>query len=270
MSMRRAALAVFVVTLGAVLFALPASAITFGQLDENLHPNVGALLADYTDESPGPDLLCSGTLIDDDVFLTAAHCTAYLESLGISQVWVTFDSSYDESSTDTSGLLSGTYTTDPRFTDFAGKGGNSDPHDLAVVVLDDPVGLTPAELPTENLLGETNLVGQTFTAVGYGTVRDIKQKGPNSFSFDATRRWASQSFMVLRDAYLQLSMQPSTGNGGTCFGDSGGPHFLGDETSNLIVSITSGGDAACRATDQTIRIDTPAARAFIGEYVDLP
>jgi hypothetical protein len=271
---RRAALAVSIVALGTALFALPASAITFGHLDGTLHPNVGALIANWEDDevNPGPDLLCTGTLIDDDVFLTAAHCTAYLESLGIDpdDVWVTFDPSYDDESTGTSGLLPGTYTTDPRFTNFSGKGGNYDPHDLAVVVLDDPVGITPAELPTEDLLGETDLLDETFTAVGYGTVRETKTKGPNALFFDGTRRWASQSFMGLRDAWLQLSMQPSLGDGGTCFGDSGGPHFLGDEESNLIVSITSGGDAACRATDQTYRIDTASARAFLDDFVTLP
>jgi secreted trypsin-like serine protease len=57
-------------------------AITFGQPDGNRHPNVGALLADWDADSPGPDTLCSGTLIDQRVFLTAAHCTAFLESEG--------------------------------------------------------------------------------------------------------------------------------------------------------------------------------------------
>jgi hypothetical protein len=39
------------------------------------------------------------------------------------------------------------------------------------------------------------------------------------------------------------SMNEATGDAGTCYGDSGGPHFLGGETSNLIVSITLTGDA---------------------------
>ena len=65
-------------------------------------------------------------------------------------------------------------------------------------------------------------------------------------------------------------MNPSTGSGGTCYGDSGGPHFLGD--SNLVVSITVTGDAPCRATDVTYRLDTPWARAFLGQFpgVSLP
>jgi hypothetical protein len=46
-----------------VLSIGPAGGITFGQPDGNRHPNVGALLADWDPDSPGPDILCSGTLI---------------------------------------------------------------------------------------------------------------------------------------------------------------------------------------------------------------
>jgi secreted trypsin-like serine protease len=74
----------------------------------------------------------------------------------------------------------------------------------------------------------------------------------------------------LEEAWLLLSMNPSTGSGGTCYGDSGGPHFLGGVDSNLIVSITITGDAWCRATDKTYRLDTPAARAFLDDFVRLP
>ena len=68
--------------------------------------------------------------------------------------------------------------------------------------------------------------------------------------------------------WLNLSMNPSTGNGGTCYGDSGGPHFLG--TSQVVVAITVTGDAPCRATDVDYRTDTPSARAFLATYVSLP
>ena len=74
---------VLVAVVSLVLSVGSAGAITFGQPDGNLHPNVGALLADYDPDSPGPDILCSGTLIAPTVFLTAAHCTAFLEAEGI-------------------------------------------------------------------------------------------------------------------------------------------------------------------------------------------
>jgi secreted trypsin-like serine protease len=248
-----------------------ARAITFGQPDGTRHPNVGALLADYDPDSPGPDIVCSGTLIAPTVFLTAAHCTAFLESEEITQVWVTFAPTYDEDATTTAGLLAGTYVTHPEF----GSGGASDTHDIAVVLLAQaPAGITPAQLPTAGLLDQLKtshqLGSQTFTAVGYGTVREDKTGGPHAFFFDGIRRYALQSALNLEKAWLLLSMNPSTGSGGTCYGDSGGPHFLGGVESNLIVSITITGDAMCRATDKTYRLDTAAARDFLDDFVALP
>ncbi len=135
-----------------LLYAGPAGAIVNGQLDGNLHPEVGALIAEYV--QPGEkDVLCSGTLIAPTVFLTAAHCTDFLASLGITDVWVTFDSQFTSSST----LIHGSYVTDPAYNAYAGAGGSSDPHDLAVVLLDTAPSITPAQLPTAGLLNKTDL-----------------------------------------------------------------------------------------------------------------
>lgn len=262
-----------IVFVGALVAALalaasPAGAITFGKPDGNLHPNVGALLTDWDEESPGLDILCSGTLIAPRVFQTAAHCLAGIET----PLFVTFATAYDEDSTSTAGTFSGTGHMHPLFA----SGGFSNTFDLAVVVLDAAPGHTPARLPRVGLLDDLKASGalrsQTFTAVGYGTVREDKRTGPHAFFFDGIRRYALQSLLSLQKAWLGLSMQPSTGDGGTCFGDSGGPHFLGGKTSNLIVSLTVTGDAMCRATDKTYRLDTPWSRDFLEQFpgVDYP
>ena len=69
-----------------------------------------------------------------------------------------------------------------------------------------------------------------------------------------------------------LSQNPATGNGGTCYGDSGGPNFLGAGASetNILAATTITGDTACRSTNVDFRLDTPSARAFLGQYVALP
>jgi secreted trypsin-like serine protease len=243
---------------------LGAQAITMGTVDGNLHPSTGALIAQFSD---GKDVLCTGSLIGPKVFLTAAHCTSYLASLGLTDVWVTFDSRFTSNST----LIHGSYVTDPNYNDYQGASGSSDPADLAVVLLDRaPKGISPVQLPSAGLLDRTDLQSATFTAVGYGTVRDIKTTGPNAFYFDAVRRYAQQFFLSLEPAWLNLSENPSTGSGGTCYGDSGGPHFLGGVSSTLEVAITVTGDTSCRATDKDYRLDTPSARSFLGYYVSLP
>jgi secreted trypsin-like serine protease len=259
MTRKATILVVVVATTLAVVGA--ARAIVFGQLDTtNRYPHVGALIVEFEGEK---GILCSGTLISSTVFLTASHCTAFLPSIGVDpdEVWVTFDPTFDASSP----LIGGTYHTNPAF----GSGGQSDTNDIAVVTLDAPVtGVAPARLPTLNYLDSLALKRERFTAVGYGTVREDKRKGPHSLFFDGQRRFADQGFRSLTKAWLNLSMNPSIGSGGTCFGDSGGPHFQG--SSNLVVSITVTGDRFCRSTDVTYRTDTVSARNFLKDFVALP
>jgi secreted trypsin-like serine protease len=258
-----AVIASFVSILGSV----PAGAITFGQFDGNRHPNVGSMVAEWREEGQ-KDLFCSGSLISSTVFLTASHCTEGLAVRGIRphQVWVTFDPTFDEDSP----LVRGTYHTNPRYA----SGGQNDTFDIAVIVLDHAVDRTPVELPEAGLLNEMRASGElrdaTFTAVGYGTVRESITGGFDAILDNMERRFATQSFLALRKAWLQLSMNSATGSGGTCYGDSGGPHFLGGPQSNLQVSLTVTGDAVCKATDTTYRLDTASARDFLSDHVSLP
>src|SRR5438094_9869896 len=193
-----------------VLAPASASAITFGHLDGNDHPYAGAMVVRT---STGDfDVFCSGTLIAPTIFLTAGHCTDALSSAGIPahDVWVTFDPTFDQASP----LIRGTYHTHPDY-GYSGQGGFSEPHDIAVIVLDQAAGIAPAHLPTLNLLDGVSK-SQVFTAVGYGTVREDKTKGPHSLFWDPNRRAVDQTLNALTATWLKLSMNPSTGDGGTC------------------------------------------------------
>ena len=247
-----------------LMMVSPASAIVYGEPDDGRHPYVGAYAVQIDDEI---NSICSGTLISPTVFLTAGHCTDAGQQLADegTDAFVTFD---DEATPDAS-YVTGTSHTHPEF----GSGGFNDAHDLAVIVLDEPVAMdTYGELPTEGLLDEMKrqLKNETFTAVGYGAIRESRKKGPQGILPNDERRMATQSFLSLQKAWLKLSMNEATGDQGTCFGDSGGPHFLGGEDSNLIVSITVTGDTVCKATDVTYRVDTPVARDFLDEFIAVP
>jgi hypothetical protein len=265
-------LVVLTAVVASLALAPAASAITFGQLDGSRHPNVGVLFADWNPDSPGLDLLCTGTLISPEDFLTASHCTEFLPSVGVDpdEIFVTFSSdplNANGTLRSTTKLLPATYHTHPEY----GVGG--DPHDIAVVVLDSPyTKAAPARLPRLNQLAQMDLRGQRFTTVGYGDAREIKQTGPNALFFDGKRRFVTQGFNSITKVWLKLDMNPSHGDGGTCYGDSGGPHFLGAGSSetNLLVSLTVTGDTPCRSTDVTYRTDTASARDFLRQFVTLP
>jgi secreted trypsin-like serine protease len=252
---RRASLVLAVVVVAILVWGGVASAITYGQPDGNRHPNVGALVGTF-DGQTYP--YCSGTLISPTVFLTAAHC-----DIGTSTVYVTFDSEY----TSKSRLYSGTFHSDPLYNQS-----QNDPHDIAVVVLDKPIrDIVPAQLPT---LGQFESVAkdQKFTAVGYGGQEALNQPGGPVIGHLNTREYAVSTFNALGPGYLHLSQNPATGNGGSCYGDSGGPNFLGagaDET-DIIAGITIIGDTLCKSTNVIYRLDTESARAFLGKYVTLP
>jgi V8-like Glu-specific endopeptidase len=230
-----------------------ASAITNGTADGNKHPNVGGLVAD-TQYSDGTWIYCSGTLISPTVFLTAAHCADDGQ-----RVRITFDTAYQDGDT----TYSGTFYSDPLYNQS-----QSDPHDIAVVVLDKEVkGIPPAQLPTANSLSNLS-ASQQFTSVGYGAYEVTKGPGGHQYLYNDVRMVATGTLNSTNASWLRISMNPSTGNGGTCYGDSGGPNFLG--STDIIAAITITGDAVCRSTNVVYRLDTESARAFLGQYVTLP
>jgi len=87
---------------------------------------------------------------------------------------------------------------------------------------------------------------------------------------DGVRRYSQQSFSALQPNWLKLSSNAALDNGGSCFNDSGAPHFYGGVTSNLTASMSIIVDPNCRSLDKTYRLDTASARDFLGQFVVLP
>lgn len=235
--------------------ASTASAITWGSADGQRHPQVGALVAQF---SGGTYAYCTGTLISPTVFLTAAHC-----DLGTARVTVTFDTAWLAGGT----LHAGTFIASPEYSPR-----QNDPQDLAVVVFDHAIaGITPAQLPTAGQF-EHVARDQAFTAVGYGgQEREIAAGGP-VIAYTDVREFSVSTFNARGPGYLRLSQNQATGNGGTCYGDSGGPNFLGAgaQETTIIAGTTITGDAQCVQSNVIQRLDTERSRAFLGRFVTLP
>jgi hypothetical protein len=150
----------------------------------------------------------------------------------------------------------------------------SDPGDIGVLILQNNVaGVTPATLPNCNLLdqlsAQNGLKNAIFTPVGYGVQNRVVGGGVPFFQDlnPIPRMFAFSSFNALNPGYIRLSQNPSTGNGGTCFGDSGGPNFLNVNGQPILAAITITGDSVCRATNVDYRTDTSSAQAFLA-YVN--
>jgi hypothetical protein len=272
--MRPRALIAVVGVVASLNIVVAAHAVAFGEDDNGRHPFVGSLVYELRDGQRVQG--CSGTLVSPTVFVTAGHCLFGVEASG-QPVWATFDDVIDS---DANGIVdanvtlhSGTPHVHPEF-GGPGLGGNaSDPHDLGVFVLGSGVS-APAygQLPTERLLDTVDKRTTRFTAVGYGAVRDDKTGAFHSLAPGTRRKMVTQGFHSLTNAWITLSMNPSTGSGGTCVGDSGGPHFLGAGTSEtrIVASVTVTGDRFCRAMDKTYRLDTRQSRSFLDDFVTVP
>jgi len=258
-----------VVTLALAVFAIPALAITWGDIDhDNTYNNVGSIVIISLDESEYFQF-CSGTLIHRRGFLTAGHCTDYLEelidagTLDPERIFVSFEP--DLAIPDLPVYEVQQLITHPDY----GTAPNEF-FDIGLVILDKPVKHTPlANLPTANYLDDLRASGQLkeknvgaeFLVVGYGVTLNWP---PHEFVDNMLRRYAYSEYISLGHEYLRMSQNPNHDNGGTCFGDSGGPTFWEEEDGRLVlVALTATGDGACMATGFAYRVDLPSSLEFI-------
>jgi Trypsin len=283
----------------------PASAITHGQLDGGEHPYVGELIffdADFQDsrfDDPGGWFSCSATMLNSTVIVTAGHCTYGVGENGTStttgggdgsggnDIW--FDAS--ESAHFDGFPASSDYDRDEnhqRYLDRAAflnsspfwHRGTSHPHpefdpdqffvhDAGVVVLDEQFPMdTYGTIPTLDYLDQYQ--GQPhhlFEVVGYG----LTKSGPFTEEGGDVRLKGDVKLNTLHssppDTYVLVSNNPGKPHqGGTCFGDSGGPTF-DDTSSTLVVAVTSFGfSSTCSGVGGVYRLDQPDDLAFLAGF----
>ena len=269
----RTVFVVLVVT--GLLTAVAGSAfgVTFGQPDGDDHPFVGLV---YLETSDGV-FRCSGTLVAPDVVLTAGHCT---ETAGVvnTRTWVTFDEEVvipdevlvlpDDEFGDwldtQANFIKGQAVPHPQFDDFA-----QFPliFDIGAVVLEEAQnGIGLAALPSSDVLGSLKGRDKTdFHVVGYGLQGFI-----NPFFGSERARYRGDVRLIevksnwtgkgLASAKFTNNPGNGSGTGGSCFGDSGGPVFHGDDT---VVAVVSFGNTPCIGVDFQYRVDTADSIAFI-------
>ena len=229
--------------------------ITDGALDGENHPYVGLMSAH---DAAGNHLWrCSGTLLSPTLFLTAGHCVEAPATRA--EIWFAADveNNIDALDYPNKGETGGTLHIHP----------NYDPaafylYDLGVVVLDKPVqratyGALPALDQLDDLAQKRGKKDVTFTAVGYGLQQAFPDAAAWKEEANRVRMVATPHLVQINSAYtgdFSLLLSNNANTGGTCFGDSGGPNFIG--SSNVIGGVTSyGNNDTCAGTGGVYRVD---------------
>src|SRR5215468_5472345 len=257
---------------------------------------VGALLVLWDRNGDGTadnfDWHCTGTMIDADTFLTAAHCvTDWSPDPANDHFYVSLDQDVQSEldAAQAAGLsgpaeaayfvahgmaVEGDAAHDPGYTQS-----QSNPHDIAVVDFSqravtpaDVWSFTPARLPTAgelDALGGRSLDTLPWLVVGYGTQEAVRGPGGQTHPGGGVRMEAPLSFDGLTTSWVRLAQTAPQGNGGACYGDSGGPNFVTIDGTLVLAATTITGDTPCYATNVSFRTDTPTARTFLAPYVAL-
>ena len=268
----------------------PAYAIGGDYREDFEHPYVG-LVAFY--DADGEFIWrCSGALLSPTVFLTAGHCADTEGGAVTARIWFQQDAgvNYDPATQldpvsgypeyCAAGTLGKTCATvsEGNIYNFNYTGNIPNTGDVGILILDQPINLSEyGVLPTPDLLTTLDIgPGRhevLFTASGYGLTTRTTPQDPHPDLSYRERLMAQATLVNLRSAWNGGFNFQATGNGvgkgGTCNGDSGGPVFLGDFDSNLIVGVTSFGigNLLCRGTDFAYRVDQPEVLAWIESFL---
>jgi V8-like Glu-specific endopeptidase len=239
------------------------------QLDGDGHPAVVLVLMEV---DGAPAFRCSGTLISPTVVLTAGHCTGEPGEFSGMRVFAESDVQHDPTYPNAGGqntVEATAWHTFPGFTEDAFY-----LNDVGVIELQDPIALPAGKsyglLPRANQLDVLQpRASTTFTAVGYGLQR--VNNNPNNLQLESQkiRMLAHPSLLQINTGFTgpqSLLLSNNAHTGGTCFGDSGGPNFLGN--SMVVAGVTSFGlNGSCGGTGGVFRVDRPAVLSFINQYL---
>ena len=113
------------------------------------------------------------------------------------------------------------------------------------------------QVQLDKLATERGTQNVTFTAVGYGLQESFPDAASWKENNQRVRMLARPHLLQINTGFtgdFSLLLSNNANTGGTCFGDSGGPNFIGD--SNVVGAVTSYGiNGNCAGTGGVYRVD---------------
>jgi V8-like Glu-specific endopeptidase len=239
--------------------------ITDGTLDGNKHPAVVLAIFDVDGK---PAWRCSATLIAPKVVLTAGHCTGEPGEVSGARIFTESDVQNGKNNYPSAGpntIEAASWQSHPQFTNDAFY-----LHDVGVLTLKKEVKLAASQygkLPGRDQLDALQPSSSTlFTAVGYG----LQKSNPVFVEAEKVRMYAEPHLIQINTGFtggFSLMLSNNAATGGTCFGDSGGPNYLG--SSAVIAGVTSYGlNGNCAGTGGVFRLDRQDVLNFVKSFLN--
>jgi secreted trypsin-like serine protease len=227
---------------------------------------------------------CSGSLLNSTTMLTAGHCTDTASGAASAIAWVSQEggaqfnpvtgaedplTGYPNECLNSAAYPCSTSHTLIEYGFNGLKKFGNDNKDVGLLILDNPINLPHyASLAAAGSV-DTLPTGAGVTYTGYG----VSDEKPAVVSF--RERLMASGFIInthnkaASGFNIQLSANPGNGQGGTCFGDSGGPPLY--DSTDIVLGVNSFvKNLQCAGQSFAYRTDQQAVLNWIVANADGP